>query len=313
MKVAFNRIRRSGPWGGGSQFLTMLADSLIGRGHHVIHKLESDVDAIVMFDPRYEDGGFDVDDIRKFKYFHGDVKVLHRINDSDIPRNTTFLDNLNIGANVAVADETVFISKWLHGYYVGKGFPTDRPRHVITNGCDERIFYPKAASDLSEPTRLVTHHWSDNYMKGFDLYIHIDQLLERRRDVEFTYIGRYCKTYSPKNTKLIQPLYGVALADEIRKHDVYVTAARYEACGMHHIEGAACGLPVVYHEDGGGAAELCGRYGVPIKDPGEFEAALQRVLNDYGSLRAAAIGADDLKATNMCNEYVSILERMTKP
>jgi hypothetical protein len=35
---------------------------------------------------------------------------------------------------------------------------------------------------------------------------------------------------------------------------------------MHHVEGAQCGLPLVYHEDGGGIVEAGKKYGVGYRD-----------------------------------------------
>ena len=35
---------------------------------------------------------------------------------------------------------------------------------------------------------------------------------------------------------------------------------------MHHVEGAQCGLPLLYHEDGGGVVEAGLKYGVGFRD-----------------------------------------------
>jgi hypothetical protein len=35
---------------------------------------------------------------------------------------------------------------------------------------------------------------------------------------------------------------------------------------MHHVEGAQCGLPLLYHEDGGGIVEAGRRYGLGFRD-----------------------------------------------
>ena len=51
------------------------------------------------------------------------------------------------------------------------------------------------------------------------------------------------------------PVGGAELAALLRKCHVYVTASQHEPGGMHFIEGLQCGLPLIFHEDGGGIPE----------------------------------------------------------
>ncbi len=311
MKIAFNRMPRRSPWGGGAHFATTFADYLVKVGHQVVHRLEDGIDSIVMLDPRPEEGGFSANDILEYKrYRNPRVKVLHRVNDTDIARGTDFLDKINISANLHFANATVFISRWVADYYAAKGMTGGgQEMSVITNGCDTSFFHPKTERDLHAPLRLVTHHWSNNPMKGLDLYERIDELIDVGAPLEFTYVGRYPAGYIPKHTKIVAPLYGHALGDELRKHDVYVTAARWEACGSHHVEGAACGLPVVYHKDGGGVVEMCRRYGEGIGDVSEFKEALTKIKNYYRSYASSAESAD-LSSDTMCKKYLEVIARM---
>lgn len=310
MKVAFNRQIRRSPWGGGAHFATTFADYLTARGHTVVHRLEDGLDRIVMLDPRPEEGGFDVNAIVKHRAERDpNVKVLHRVNDTGKTRGGDVLDRIIVEANLIAANATVFISKWVKSYFDGKGIAFGANASVITNGCDARFFHPKTERELHKPMRLVTHHWSDNAMKGLDLYKHIDELIGRGAPLEFTYVGRYPASHSPKHTKIVAPLYGEALGDELRKHDVYVTAARWEACGSHHVEGAACGLPVVYHNDGGGVVEMARRYGEGISEVSELKSALTKIKNYYRSYAASAESAD-LSAETMCAKYLDVLMRM---
>ena len=47
---------------------------------------------------------------------------------------------------------------------------------------------------------VVTHHWSNNEKKGFDIYRKIDQLIEDKMlDIDFTYIGRLPDDFRYKN------------------------------------------------------------------------------------------------------------------
>ncbi|GAG73451.1 unnamed protein product, partial [marine sediment metagenome] len=209
--------------------------------------------------------------------------------------------------NNTIADETVFISKWLADYYIEKGF--NKPFHVIYNGCNTNDFYPETKKELGKVINLVTHHWSDNWMKGFDIYNQLDEILEKRDDITFSYIGRYNKNYIPKNIKIIPPLYGKKLSNELRKYDIYLTAARWEAGGMHHIEGASCGLPVLFHIEGGGINELCKNYGLHYNNIPSLLEGINKIKNLYQEYRNK-IKYDFLSSKRCCEEYYNLITNM---
>jgi hypothetical protein len=76
---------------------------------------------------------------------------------------------------------------------------------------------------------------------------------------------------------------------------------------MHPIEGAQCGLPVVYHEDGGGAVELARRYGIPFRD--DVRSAIVEARARYAELRVRVLD-DPPSGDRMCVEYGRFLQRM---
>ena len=268
MKVFFNRVPRSEPYGGGNQFLQKMVKLLCDGGHEVVYHLTPGVDVIFMMDPRPGDIGYSVEHIAAYKNQFPDTKILHRVNECDARKGTSNIDPLLL-ASMSIADNVVFISEWLRDYFSKLGYAGDSD--VIYNGCNLDHFFP-VSKKPSKKLRLVTHHWSDNWMKGFDLYTKIDDHIRSHPDCgfEFTYVGRYCKEYQPTSTNVIPPIRGKQLGDELRKHDIYVTASRFEPCGMHHIEGAASGLPVIFHEDTGGIRELCLKHGEEYRTFDEF-------------------------------------------
>jgi len=305
MKIFFNRKPVDGPWGGGASFTRNMSKYFLDNGHEVIYELKKDIDLIFMIDPRPNENGCSVNEILDYKNYFPNTKVCHRINECDKRKNTDFIDQLILKSNASVADMTIFISDWLKKYFIEKGFSKDSVS--IYNGCNGNFFYTKK-HDLHDRPRLVTHHWSDNWMKGFDLYTKIDEYLSEDNDFEFTYIGRYYKGYRPKNTRIIQPIHGDQLGEELRKHDIYVTASRYEPCGMHHIEGSACGLPVLYHEDGGGINELCHNHGESFKNFDDFIAALNKVKKHYKEY-VNKINHDFLLAERCCKQYYEFINK----
>jgi glycosyltransferase involved in cell wall biosynthesis len=48
------------------------------------------------------------------------------------------------------------------------------------------------------------------------------------------------------------------LGVELGKHDVYVSASRFDPGPNHVLESLACGLPTFVHADGGGCVEFAG-------------------------------------------------------
>jgi glycosyltransferase involved in cell wall biosynthesis len=308
VKVYFNRQIRRSPYGGGAHFLSGYADYLTSHGHQVCDNLENGIDIIYMLDPRPEDvahPGYDA--LFYYKHYNKNVKIIHRVNDTDKARGTSgVLEPLMIEAN-KIADATVFISDWVKEHYENLGYKRlNRKEVVIVNGCNEAWFFPKKRVALGDTIKLVTHHWSDNSNKGADVYEYIDKVLVPRSlgRFSFTYVGRYCKGYKPINTHVVPPKYGLELGNELREHDIYVTGARWEACGMHHIEGAACGLPVLAHRDGGGVVELVDPAAVFDDD---FDISLvnklESVVSSYINL-----SVKQRTLTQCCEQYLKFTE-----
>ena len=275
MKVFFNRVPRLEPYGGGNQFLQRMTKLLGDSGHEVVYHLNTGIDVIFMMDPRPGDIGYSLEHIAAYKNQFPGTKILHRVNECDARKGTNDMDPLLLTA-MSLSDNVVFISEWLKDYFSKLGH--DGSSYVIYNGCNLGHFFPES-KDPSKKLKLVTHHWSDNWLKGFDLYAEIDQYIHDHPNcgLEFTYVGRYCKEYQPTSTNIVAPLRGKELGDELRKHDIYVTASRFEPCGMHHIEGAASGLPVIFHRDTGGIRELCIKHGEEYSTFPEFLECFQRV------------------------------------
>ena len=86
MKIMFNRPVKREAWGGGSHFITSLFEYLSNAGHDIVFSLEDSIDIIFMFDPRPSAGGDCVNSIYNYKLENKSVKVIQRINDTDVAR-----------------------------------------------------------------------------------------------------------------------------------------------------------------------------------------------------------------------------------
>jgi hypothetical protein len=291
MKVAVGYRVVTGPWGGGNRFVSALVEGLIAKGHVVVHDLrDCDIDLIVIIDPRssipnipFGAGAV----LRYLTYVNSKVVVLHRINECDERKNTRTMNFRLRLANYA-ADYTVFVGSWLQGLNVWRS--GDGCGHsVILNGADPGIFnrndhHPWSGSGA---VKLVTHHWGGNWMKGFDIYERIDSMLTDetwRGRIEFTYIGNLPKDFHFSNARHLPPMDAEALAAELRKHHIYVTASINEPGGNHQNEGGLCGLPLLYRNSGC-MPEYCDGFGVMYDGLRDFDAALSEIIDRYSTLQ----------------------------
>jgi glycosyltransferase involved in cell wall biosynthesis len=310
--VAINLKPRSGSWGGANQWTSQLVRFLKYNGWNVMFDLNRHADAIVMTHTGLSNATtFGVAEVERYKKNNPRVRCLHRINDNDIRKETSEMDVLLANSNRA-ADHTVFVSRWLRDHHAARWFDVSRPHSVITPGADPRFFHPigNHSPKNGEPLRLVTHHWSDNWKKGFDVYRDIDALIaERLRgQFELRVIGRWPSDLKWKSAKTFAPASGEKLAALLRQCHGYVSASRFEPGAMHVAEGLQCGLPLLYHRDSGGTVEQGRRYGIEISE--DLEKTLLEFQEALPSLRAQLL-ASPTSGSRMASEYLDLIQKLT--
>ncbi len=313
MKVAIGVRMHDGPWGGGNQFAATLSRYLRDRAIEVHYALdEPDLDVLVLTEPRRssESSAFnDVDILRYLTHVNPRAVVVHRVNECDERKNTTMVNRRLEIAN-RCADVTVFISKWLMDLLTPGPGRCFRPR-VIQNGGDISLFRPGGrAWNGRDPIQIVTHHWSDNWMKGFDIYRRFDELLGMepfRGRFTYTYIGNLPRGFAFQHARALPAMHGTHLAETLAAHDAYLSASLNEPAGMHHIEAALCGLPVLYRRSGA-LPEYCEGFGVQFDDTG-FEAALLDLFTRYRFFKTR-MPSYPHTGDRMCAGYLSLFEDM---
>ena len=286
MKVSIGAKVFDGPWGGGNLFVKNLSKTLKSKGHEVVYDLnDNDLDIILLTDPRKksESSKFTHKEIKKYKEKqNNDVIVVHRINECDERKQTRGVNKFYIKAN-KIADHTIFVSQWLKDIYIKSGFSSEE-NSVIMAGADSTVFNSEGIIGFNkkEKLKIVTHHWSNNWNKGFNIYEKLDNLLEElewSEKFEFTYIGNLPKNFNFKNSKILLPLEGVDLAKELKNHHLYLTASLNEPSGNHHIEAAQCGLPILFINSGG-IPEYCEGFGLGFEEE-NFNDKLKEITKDY--------------------------------
>jgi glycosyltransferase involved in cell wall biosynthesis len=310
-RIAFNMRPVDHPWGGGNQWLTQIVRHLRETGYAVRFDLRGRPDCVVVVDPRVGGNvGFGRDEIAAHRNRRPETRCLHRINESDQHRETPMMDELLAGVN-EVADCTVFISAWLRDYHAARWFDLTRRHEVIHNGADPAIFHPVGSAELEQggPMRLVTHHWSDNPRKGFDVYERVDRLIADGTlpDTELWVIGRWPASIEWQAARTFPPTQGTELADLLRQAHVYLTASRFEAGAMHYVEGAQCGLPVLYNEDGGGIVEVASSFGIGYRD--DVAGAIRAMRGRYPELRRATLEHAP-SGDEMCARYRELIQTL---
>lgn len=286
MKISIGSKIIDGPWGGGNLFVINLKNYLILNGHEVVHNLhDDDIDIILMTSPNHkaESSSFGYKEVYKYvKSIKNDSIVVHRINECDERKGTKNVNKFMLNAN-RVADATVFVSSWIENLYLNQGFNSENSK-VILSGSDSKIFNRLNQSiwDKKSQLKIVTHHWGNNWNKGFDIYSELDKLIaneEFNLDINFTYIGNVPSNFKFQKSTHLKPLSGKDLANQLKDHHIYLTASLFEPSGNHHIEGAQCGLPILFINSGG-IPEYCEGYGVMF-EPGDFKNKLEYLIEKY--------------------------------
>jgi glycosyltransferase involved in cell wall biosynthesis len=314
MKVSLGMRLKEGPWGGGNQFGRALAAYLRQQGVEVSFDLQDpELDLILLAEPDRRLGICAYDHrhiLRYLRRVNPRALVVHRINNSSEARDDASgrFNRFRIAANL-VADHTVFVSRWLHQVYVRAGFGP-RPFEVILNGADPELWRAAPKPRPQGPFSLVTHHWSDNYNRGFDIYARLDRMLADpawRGRIRFTYVGRLPRGFTFRHARYVEPLSGRELAAEIKRHHIYLSASRNDSAPMHAIEGCLAGLPILYR-DSGGLPEHCAGFGLAFT-PADFEQRLEQMLAEYDSW-AARMPDYPHTSQRMCADYLDLFRRL---
>lgn len=303
--------------GGGFQFRDFLTEYLRKHGHVVINNLKCDkIDIILLISPlpSQSSASYDYLDVEKYLLRHPQTVVVHRVNYCHLARskNEFDFDKYMARAN-RCADYTVYISQWIKEIYERCGFWKIGPNCIIYNGADQSIFnnLGKTVWHPGEKMKIVTHHWSKDLNKGHDVYRYLDDLLdlsEYNRKFEFTYVGNIPESVNYKNINVLGVKFGKELVNELKKHHIYLTAAKNEAAGMHHIEAGNCGLPILFRNNSA-LLEYCQDYGLGFNDVGDFADKLDEMYNNYNFF-SNKIYHYPFTASTMAEQYLNLFVKL---
>ena len=175
--------------------------------------------------------------------------------------------------------------------------------HVIVNGVDSEHFSDSPDFKLNNgKINLVTHHWSNNQLKGFDIYEELDFICGYDEDITFSYIGQHRGTF--KNTNIVSPMFGKNLGSELSKYDAYVSASRFDPGPNHILESLSCNLPTYVHRDGGGCVEFVQNEEFVYDD-------INQLISKIKNEKKPAISKNNLRSWKSCvSDYCDLMKKM---
>lgn len=229
------------------------------KNFKIIYELQNSINLYLIIDP-FKDNKFkkySLEEVINHRNTNNKFgKIVIRVNDCDITR-----PNLPPGRSrekeiVKNKDEInyyIFNSEFIKNHY--KNLVNVENSVIIYNGCDTSVFYPQPFIK-SKKFRIVTHHWSDNMNKGYQMYYDLWSYLKRTHNYEFVFIGKNVPEMF-REVPITGPLVGLELSNAIRDCHIYITDSIFDSCPNHVIEAISCGLPILYRKHEGGAKELC--------------------------------------------------------
>ncbi|CAN5146565.1 hypothetical protein BH09ACT13_BH09ACT13_10520 [soil metagenome] len=287
------------PTGGGHQFLRALVAELERRGLAVeLNRISSGTPACL-----FNSFNFDFRRLRRLDL--PECRMVHRV-DGPIGLYRGWDDGTDSRiqqVNGDLADATIVQSRFSLEAHRELAIELRDPV-VIPNAVDPSIFHPRNEREAlaGRKLRLIATSWSDNPNKGGEVLSWLDRHADTAR-FEVTFVGRSPEPF--RTIRSVGPLASAALAEELRRHDVYLAASKNDPCSNALLEGLSCGLPAVFRASGG-HPELVGDGGLPFSEPEELPEVVERLAAELDE-RRAAIRVLPLSA--VADRYLEVLLR----
>lgn len=301
MKIHIAYNLKSGPWGGGNQFLKALQKALIFSGDY--SESISNSDALIF------NSYNDLWSIMKSNFLYPRKKIIYRLG----PVFSTyrkglkwkFIDKITIVFANLFSDLTVFQSKWSYEKAKEFGFSKNKKYTIILNAVDSTVFYKKEFKEKSqgEKIKLIYSSWSSNMKKGFAYLKFLDENLDFTK-YEMTFVGN--SPFVFKNIKTLKAVGSDELAKTLRSSDIFVSPVEDDACSNALLEGLASGLPAVALKSGGNP-ELMGLGGELFSNEKELLESIDKVA---GNLNFYQNGIKVKTIEEISKEYVNAIKNL---
>ena len=247
MKINILYEFRTGPWGGGNQFLKALKSEFV---KNQVYENDPEKADVFLFN------SFPFGEVHRFKQVYNlktkNRFLIHRIDGPifKIRNKDQEIDKIIYDFNNLWADGTIFQSNWSMKENHKQGIKKTKYITSLNNAPDSRIFNNRnrIVFNSNRKIRLIATSWSSNVNKGFEIYQHLERYLDFSK-YSMTFVGKSPIEF--KNIKWIKPVLSKKLAEILKEHDIYITASQNDPCSNSLIEALSCGLPAVVLNDGG--------------------------------------------------------------
>ncbi len=287
------------PLGGGNQFLKALRNYFIEKKNYEPNPVKSDV---ILFNSHHK-----IKELIKFRKKYPEKIFIHRIDGpvTFIRKNDNFTDKLIYKINDYIADATIFQSEWSRKKNNELGIKNKKYETIIINAPNPEIFNKlnKKYFEPSKKAKLIATSWSYNMSKGFETYKYLDENLDFSK-YEMTFCGN--SPFEFKNIKHIKPLPSNELAEQLKQHDIYITASQNDPCSNSLIEALHCGLPAVVLNDGG-HPEIIRKGGLIFNKKEEIPNLIEKITSNY-AFYAQNIDLPDMNKTG--NRYYEFIKQV---
>ncbi len=289
---------RSGPWGGGNQFLKALVSSLSGR-NNVTTKINRHTNVALVNSFTYNQK--DIKQIEKLS-----IPVVHRIDGPTflIRGKDKEVDDKMFEFNQKNATVTIFQTFWSFVENLKLGYRPVNPI-IINNASDNKLFFKKIKSENSKKIRIVSTSWSENYKKGFHDFKRLSSLIDRNK-YEYTFVGRLPEDIA--GIEVISPKPSDQLNNILNDCDLYVAASVNDPCSNALVEALTVNLPVLYRKSGG-HSELVSYGGISYSDEAKIYERLE-VLSRHKDMYQSLITAPNSEL--VFNRYAKVLTLAAK-
>jgi len=286
-----------------------LSQALTKQGHEVVYGLfqglppAPPIDVAFVFDPRFNHLSEKMAHIIEYKRNHNkDLKIIQRVGDLGTHGKPDLFKLVERFFDFS--DIKVFPSNWAREYA-----KCERDDYKIIYNRPLPAFHSyKRDVPLGDKIELITHHWSTNPKKGFEIYRYLDENIVGD-EIDFTYIGRTPEGFTFKNSTHLSPTSNnEQLAKRLSQADIYFTASEEEAGANHVLEGMAAGLPVLYYAKGGSVVEYCREYGVEFSSPDEILRKIAKVATNYSEYKEKVLEYD-ATIDVVVEEYLKIINK----
>jgi glycosyltransferase involved in cell wall biosynthesis len=261
------------PLGGGNQFLKALQNYFIQQNVYEENLQQAD---IILFNSHHE-----INNLIRLKKSYPDKIFIHRIDGpiTLIRQNDKYTDQLIYKINHYIADANIFQSQWSMQKNNELGIKKKKYETVILNAPDPEIFNKKNRHEFNKnhKIKIIATSWSANMNKGFETYKYLDENLDFTK-YEMTFCGN--SPFEFKNIKHIKPLPSIELAEQLKIHDIFITASQNDPCSNSLIEALHCGLPAIALNDGG-HPEIIGKAGLLFEKKEEIPSLIEKIAENY--------------------------------